>query len=350
MKSPPLETGFNRTPVLIDWLQVYGKNCEFKSPVFEYKNKDYGAKHFEIITQVFYLKEKICEVAHKPRASILKPESVLIKFENSLLYKPELPYVINLLFSSLKFEPQHITRLDLCVDFPTFKNKLKPNKFINKFLQNKILKIGRGTFKLVGTQKRINQYEYLRFGSNISDVSAYLYNKSKELNEVKNKPYIRSLWYWQKSELDSWINTDVWRLEFSIKNHKLNYYYPETGEYIPLNLESVLKYESREFIYKCLMNHYFYFVYNNGKEKKSRMKTVPLLNLENIGEIHIPKAGKESNRMQKIFITMFEEFNNENRFKDRLKDSAADQILKDYVSKYGLSGWHLKRTQSKKNK
>jgi|WetSurMetagenome_2_1015567.scaffolds.fasta_scaffold28773_2 hypothetical protein len=330
----------SRTEILIDWLQLYGHGCNFNTPLFEFKNKPYGTKHFNIITDCYYCHSHIAEIAHQPRSHILHSDSVLIKFTNATLYKPNLKYIVNLLLSSIKFNLLHVTRVDFAVDFPKFANAMDPQKFINKFLHNKLLKIGRGQFKLVGTQKHVNSYEYIRFGSNASDVSAYLYNKSLELNQVHNKPYIRENWVWYKDKQESWQQFDTWRLEFSVKNHKLTFLNHDTGELIPISLESVLSDDTRQFIYSSLLDHYFYFVHNNGTGHKERMRKVSTFDImESPGTIIIPNDGEESGRMHKIFIRMFEEFNNENRRTAKEIANLGEKVLASYMKKYDLKEW-----------
>jgi len=335
-----LNTEFCRTEILIDWLQLYGVNHDFSSQLFEYKHKIYGTKHFNDITEIYYLSEKVAELAYNPRSRILKSNTVILKIDNKTLYANNLEYVLNLIITHLKIDIISITRVDLACDFPKLSNSMNPEKFINKFLQNKILKIGRGHFKVVGTQKKINSYEYLRFGSNTSDVSVYMYNKSKELNEVKNKPYIRDNWKWYKNKQQSWQSYDTWRLEFSLKSTKLSFIYNDTGEVIPVNISTVLNPFTRSFIFSSLLDHYFYFVHNNGKSHKIRMRKCPILNiLETPGIIYKENNSSESGRMQKIFIRMLEEFNCENRKKNKELSELGSEVLEGYLSKYDMKAW-----------
>ncbi len=329
-----------RTEILIDWLQIYGHNVEFTSPIFTFKEKPYGTKHFNQICEIYEHHNKIGEVAFNPRSPILHKKTVILKIENKILYKDDLYYTINKVIAHLKIDIISLTRVDLCCDFPKFMNHQLPNSFIEKFMKNEYLKIGRGQFKVVGTQKKINSYEYLRFGSSTSDVSAYLYNKSKELNNVKNKPYIRENWTWYSDKQKSWQNFDTWRLEFSIKNHNLKFLYPDTGEYVPINIHTILDKNTRQFIFQCLLNHYFEFVVNNGKSRKDRMRKVSTLDiLDSPTQLIIPNEGTESGRMQKIFIRMLEEFNCENRQLSKEFEAAKSTIMERYVEKYDLGGW-----------
>ncbi|MFA5759768.1 MAG: hypothetical protein WC942_10490 [Clostridia bacterium] len=337
---PPFCTLFNRTDILVDWLQIYGHHVEFTSPLFDFRIKPFGTKHFNYVTEVWEGTNKIGEIAHSPRSRILHKDSVIIKLDNKVLYLSNLEYIINKLVSALCFEIRSITRVDFAVDFPTFLNGLHPNNFISKFLQNDILKIGRGTFKVVGCQKKINEYDYLRFGSNTSDVSAYVYNKTKELNQVKNKPYIRENWTWYDNKQDSWQSFDTWRLEFSIKNDKITYLNIDTGELVPLTINTILCLETRRFIFHSLLNHYFYFVHNSGQSRKDRMRKVATLNImDTPGQLLIPNEHTESGRMQKIFIRMLEEFNNENRKLSKEYESAGSLLIEKYIEKYDLKGW-----------
>ena len=100
----------------------------------------------------------------------------------------------------------------------------------------------------------------MRWGSKGSDIGAYAYNKSLELREVKDKPWIRETWEkaglidafneteWAKlsekekqrkieqGDVQALIETPVWRFEISIKAHGKDLLDIKTGELFKLDI------------------------------------------------------------------------------------------------------------------
>jgi hypothetical protein len=142
---------------------------------------------------------------------------ILLKVLNEILYIEDYVKILSMFERHFKLKFNNITRFDICVDFCTFKNGLLPESLIKKYLSEKVVKSGKTKFYCIGSNHDTLKFDYLRFGSKTSVINTYLYNKSLEMSEVKTKPYIMDKW----ADLKGYNNTDVWRLEFSIKTPKM---------------------------------------------------------------------------------------------------------------------------------
>ena len=166
-------------------------------------------------------------------------------------------------------------------------------------MKQKIRKKGRGHFIVSGSQANTSKFHYLRFGSRLSAVSVYLYNKSKEMEDVKFKPYIENVW------MQAGINADkpVWRLEFSMKNEATTFYNEATGEIQKMNWNDVIKEDVQRQIASSLLDKYFCFVRPNGQPRVTRMPKIDLLQIERAEIVRI-KLTPESDitRSDKVFL------------------------------------------------
>lgn len=184
---------------------------------------------------------QICTIFYDPRPTSLKKTMCSIKMGNRILYSGNWAYYLVDIARALGWTINNITRVDLCADFHHFSGHLHPRTFIDRYLatgdydpekpiyyrkgSNKFYTIGRKSVSEFGnTMRATNSSDYLRFGTRSTGVSAYLYNKSAELRDKKDKPYISDIW--AKAGLlqpdpDGTVN-DIYRLELSINAGGLN--------------------------------------------------------------------------------------------------------------------------------
>lgn len=286
--------------ISIDYLKLYcvGGNWEDVEGV-ELKSLNMSSRHFKKISAVFLLGEKFGTLESEPFSSVLASDSSILKIENRQLYNKSLAISIRFLINSTRVVIKSITRLDIAIDFNYFKNKYYPENLITDFMKQKIRKKGRGHFIVSGSQANTSKFHYLRFGSRLSAVSVYLYNKSKEMEDVKFKPYIQNVW------TQAGIDTDkpVWRLEFSMKNEATTFYNEATGEIQKMNWNDVIKEDVQRQIASSLLDKYFCFVRPNGQPRITRMPKIDLLQIERAEIVRI-KLTPESDitRSDKVFL------------------------------------------------
>ena len=177
-------------------------------------------------------------------------------------------------------------------------------------MENKYIKKGHSSFQCMGKQETNHLFHYLKFSKPNSNIQAYLYNKSKELREVKKKNYI--IEHWQKNGLDT--TKDVWRLEFAIHNPKFNITDTKTGEVQQFNPMLLDNENYLKIVTQILINKYWDFRIDNGTTVTSRMKKLKLF--ENITErflISYSSQTPDTTRADRQFLNKLKDLNNECR-------------------------------------
>lgn len=286
--------------VSVDWLSLYCScGMLYQNIEYDFYEQEYHSAHFEKLYFIVDRKtgEKVAEVQRKPFSKILPADAAIIKFENKVLYREDWNWTACEVCRNLGLDIKSISRIDICADFNTFENGYHPRKFINDFLTNKIIKMGRTKFTLQGTTAQVGTYDYIRFGSRTNEICTYLYNKTKELREVHDKPWIREKW--KQAGLD--VTKDVWRLEFSMKTTQLRTVVKQNGYIVRLDLDYISSQNILENIYKSVAQKWFDFRINDGQKKKCRMKHITMLSEETTTLEHIIMCNKVgSNRTDKI--------------------------------------------------
>lgn len=212
-----------------------------------------------------------------PRQKDVDPKCVNIKIANPLLYTSEWYYVLNDFCLNLRIFIKQITRLDLAIDFNYLMNGLHPETFIRKYLQagRTYIRVGSNKWCAMGLKEmsRAN-FDYLRFGSRQSGICVYLYNKTRELQQQKDKPYIRNCWN------QAGLNTDkdVWRLEFSLSSQGIGLKDVKSALFDTIFIDDLTTQESIENLSLIYAKKYFRFKQIvPGIHKKQDLPDIQLL-------------------------------------------------------------------------
>lgn len=329
-----------------DWLQVSVKWVDKSRPRFAsyYTVKKLGivTRHFKCIEEIYIGSKRIATVTSKPCSEILDKELCIVKFDNWLLYDNSFRKKVSEFFSDNGIELISISRIDFCADFNEFDNGMLPEPFIKKYIYRKLLRLGKtphvGHHFAQGKDKHIEKG--LKFGSNLSEVTAYIYNKSLEMAVVKWKPYIYMSWV--KGGLD--VERDVWRVEISVKSGRTLLVNTETGE---VDLFLTLDVIKEEYIYKCfhkLCEKYFSFVWNDGQVRKDRMRKVKLFKYIYSPEVLVAADSVvDADRSRKIFIKKLDEMNAELRGADILMNIYMDEFKTKLIENSKLQSWAIKK-------
>lgn len=294
----------------IDWLQLFGNLVldfsEGKHGIFTAKKEIYQTRHFKELYTILNGREEVATLQARPHSKIIDTGNSVLKISNKYLYQSNLVNFTNELMEALKFKFVSISRIDLNIDFEIFQNGYKVVNFFKDFTSCNIIKHGKNKFKLQGHQSELLQYDYLKFGSPTSNVSSYIYNKSKELREVKNKPYIIDTWKLNGMNND----VDVYRLEFSIKKMAKNAVDEDDGTIIQLNDLAIIERENYTKIVKYFIQKHFKFTKKKDRQKRKELNKCPVIKFfkfdrENIS-LHRVSEKKTSNRMDKVFLKKLE--------------------------------------------
>ena len=342
--------------VSIDWLQIYC-DCSAMQPARDYifDKEEYGTSVYKDMYTIYLYGEEIAILCCNPRSTALKKGSGQLKILNPILYQIGLAYIVYNLLHSCNIIPINISRLDLCADFNHFEGYPDMQDFFQDFLTLKLWKIGAAKykvcankatefdcdyFKLIGLQSSRHTYQYLRFGSKVSKVSAYLYNKTQEFRDVKRKNYIAEAW--KENDIDE--QKEVWRLEFSLKGDGIKFLNTETKMWQAKNLEMVLDPIQRTQVYNALYLKYWKFRYNDGQKRKDRMKDANLLPIESsILEPVVISGSDITDREQKRMISAIERTYDEVRMKRQTRNEMLEASIQELTKFCGLQKWHAEK-------
>ena len=346
--------------VSIDWLSIYC-DCSHmqQGGEFAFNREPYGTSVYADMYTILYGGDEVAILTCNPRSSALKAGTGILKILNPELYKPRLPFLVDKLLTDCGIEFLSISRLDLCADFNHFVAYPDMQDFFQDFLTLKVLKIGAAKykvcanamtsqkqeyFKMIGLQSSLHTYQYLRFGSKVSKVSAYLYNKTQEFRDVKRKNYIAEAWKANGIEEEK----EVWRLEFSLKGDGIKFINQETGECLQKDLDMVLNIERRVQLYNALYLKYWQFRVNDGQQRKDRMKTADLLPITHSILLPVVIQGSDvTDREQKRMITAVERTYDEVRAKRRTRDMELEHSIQQLADFTGLRRWHTEKFGAK---
>lgn len=327
----------------IDYLKLHIHTAiRSKSSNLTTKIQAHTSRHYSKIEDIYLLNRKIATLESKPHSKILHEKSALLKIENKYLYSSALFEYITMLIDYLNAEVINISRLDICADFTHFKNRLEPATLINRYLKEKIFRIGRGKFTVIGSQQDVRSVEYLRFGTKHSAVNTYLYNKSKEMREVRHKAHIAEAW--KQNGLQE--TQDIWRLEHSLKAEALTYFDTSTGEIVKVTLESLKNNQFVANLFESLTEQYFEFRINDGQKNKSRMKKLQLFVNSDLCYKRIKLTNEiDVTKRDKVLMKNIYKFNRRNVTADQETQKASVKLLAHMASNAHLYEFlHKKKT------
>lgn len=342
--------------VSIDWLGIYC-DCSvlYQHPDYMFDKEAYGTQVFKDMYTIYREGEEIAILTCNPRSSALKAGTGLLKILNPILYKPNLADITLTLCHKCNIQVLNISRLDLCADFNHFEGYPDMQNFFQDFLTLKLWKIGAAKykvcankatefdcdyFKMIGLQSSRHTYQYLRFGSKVSKISAYLYNKTQEFRDVKRKNYIAEAW--AINDIDE--KKEVWRLEFSLKGNAIKFIDAMSGEIREKKLEMVFDPIGRTELYNALYLKYWQFRINDGQKRKDRMKHANLLPIESSILTPVVVQGSDiTDREQKRMISAIERTYDEVRYKRRTRDMNIEDSINKLVEFTGLKSWHAEK-------
>lgn len=327
--------------VNLDWLSIYVDASKWRiHSSYGVRKEEYGTSVYKDMYTISRYGGELAVFSCNPRNSTMKSGTGIIKIINSWLYSAGLQRIVENLLRDFNLIPLSVSRVDICADFNSFVDYEDPQDFIRDFLAVKVWKMGKAKYKTIGQQSSKHSYQYLRFGSNTSDVAAYMYNKTQEFRDVKRKNYIEQAW-----EING-INPhkEVWRLEFSLKGNGLKFLNKTSGEFETKTLDMVLDEQLRIQLYNACFLKYWEFRYNDSQVRKDRMKPCNLLSIDS--SIYQPYAitcSDETTRENKRMITAMERTYDEWRFKRQQRDQDMEKNIQKMVDFTHLEAWYAEK-------
>lgn len=324
----------------IDWLSAHVgtplKDIPENMGDYQVEKLSYGTRQFKNLYNIYESNQHLATVVTHPVSQILQHDSAIVKLSNSLLYTENAGNILKALCHRLKFQFRGISRLDIAHDNVMLYGGLKHENLIKGYFNAKYVKTGKTKFKAIGHQDHGIHYDYLRFGSNQSDVAAYIYNKSLEMREVKHKPYITESWI-----RDEWDTiADVWRIEFSIKSHRDAYASDATGILYTMKDLDILCEDGIQTMFYTMLSKHLHFKHNEVGQRQDRMKDVRLVSDAVKNTIRIPPNRlKDSTKTDKIIIRKISELQAELRGLNMDLAIQCNEVLNYIILSRGLHRW-----------
>lgn len=275
--------------IAVDWLEVccYGRDLE--PSFFSWEGKQFSVEQEDretpLFKSFFVVKRNGLEwaqIRQNPKGGIMKKGLTLIKLANRTLYHEKyVPFLMHMI-QALGLYYKGLTRLDIAYDCNEFYCGRKPSRFVKNFVTKRVDEEG-GMYvpkmkeydfhlkKDIHTNGMIN---YLAIGAKGSKKRGYIYDKTLELQEVKDKPWIREMW--EQNGLISNEKTHVWRSEISIKAQGSDLLNLETGQLFALHPNYLATYENIKKIFHFYAAKVFDFRINHGEKNRRNFSRVCL--------------------------------------------------------------------------
>ena len=327
--------------------------------IYDVKRQAFRTSLADSVYYVHYQNAKIAEVlADVTPGMNIDVNTIFVRFDNRFLYGANLYDRVKAFLDDNGLEFHNWTRFDVCCDFHNFKfNDTRPEVFIRRYTQGeyRLLNKRRGAKRkgcvwFEDGEKGID-FQTLRLGSKYSAVNTKLYNKSKELSDEHDKPYIRESWALnglltqddidqERKQKDG--KQDVWRLEFSINDFKTIAVEHDEIKFAMNTLE-ILKDENVAQLWNLLREHYFVFYRANDRDKNvSRKAKLELFDYVDTGmKLREVLQKEDTTRAHKIFIKKLLDTQAKIRANNDLKAVtwASDYIASWLVYQHDLKEW-----------
>lgn len=295
--------------ISVDWLQVF---CTGHRPPIEIPSGDFDGKPFWLrlrsygsslwckIADVVWNDWEVAEICWCPRSSAIRSDAFSVRLTNRVLYSQKFMSLLAEIIGHYELTYQGITRIDVCYDCNLLKDERKVPWLIREYLfaqpsqEGHIIRKGSNRFEVFGkrAQDGATEYTAIRFGSKNSNIGAYAYNKSLELLEVKDKPWIREVWekngLVHETRYDEWaalkefernrhinsgsstsfVHTPVWRFEISIKSEGRDLLSVVDGDLQKLGLDFLTSYEKIKSIFFMYAEKVFNFSMSTGQKRR----------------------------------------------------------------------------------
>lgn len=212
-----------------DWIEVYClERGEPHTPEYfairgfrgDIKVREYGTPQYRQMFTIYNRNFPLIEIRRDPysvksKGGIFDEHACHLRLSNRSCYLPDPIGFLKEFMRKYDFTYQNTTRLDICLDFQHFDNGDNPANFLRDYFANKYTKVHQPRFHAYGADKHdIKTWNSVKWGAPTSSISTKIYNKSQELEQVSDKPYIRQ--QWQAAGMNEF--DDVWRCEFSMKS------------------------------------------------------------------------------------------------------------------------------------
>lgn len=279
--------------VNIDWLEVY---CQeplgqprdadfFLSLGLNVKIRDYGTPNYKQMFTIMddgqpYIEIRRDPISLKRYGGIFEDGACHIRLANRTCYYRNSVATLAEFILAHQFIYHSISRIDICLDFQVFDSGILPADFVSCFMRGEFQKINQCNISSHGKDGwQMREWNSLKWGAPTSSVTTKLYDKTLELEQQKNKEYIRQCW-----EACSFLpNQHTWRVEFSIKPSSQFIVSDKEKEVIAITLDTISSKHKQWFQFCVFCQKYFHFkkreyTRSGAIKPKNRCQDVELFN------------------------------------------------------------------------
>lgn len=288
----------------IDWLTInyivehspLNEGLEVHIGNLKFIPQNYSTRQFRHVYLVYHKfeQDEIATIVCNPLSKILDCRLHQLKLSNWVLYQENRQNYLQWIKEAINGKFLSISRVDLCIDIVGFDFY----GFIKKYHDNKIRE--KKPKDVTEHYKKYNTesiYTGISWGSKLSDWTAKIYDKIREIQEQSGKLYI--LDYFKANDIDT-EKDKVWRYEFSITSLKDKYRLEDeyTIDEIQLNDENVFDYYVQQYILRYYLKLHA-FAENTGKVRFVDEKPYKILNL--LSQEIPPKRVRSSRQKKKDY-------------------------------------------------
>lgn len=371
-----------------DWLQLYlHKTSDFNPCVenlfgYHFQDVGHGSKVFKNIYNVIEpTGELLGNISLNPYSSKIPVSAVIFKAENNVLYSNDYIERIFSFIAACGLRYRGITRIDIAYDSNELYGGLKHETLVKKYRANEYLKIGaneyfmhckagyhlsidkRGKKSITnkdpkqkekgkeGSSERVENVQHfeehktnsITWGSRSSDIQVQLYDKSKELREVKMKHYIVDSW--KQAGLDT--ERPVYRIEIRIVNEGKHIKNLKTGERFTLSMNDLITQEMLEQLFHDYARKVFRFFHRRDIKKIQQMKEVKIFSLTNQTIIRPMRQTrkKDYTRMHKVMINWLDKNIAENARQDNCITRELEKVKEYFLTAHGMEKWNKEKEE-----
>lgn len=288
----------------IDWLEVFcsesGNNFPHDADYYRrcgyiVREREYGTRQYnQMFTILDNHDESFIEIRRSPVASgsmktkgIFSPYSCHIRLSNRYCYADNAVSLFSEFLMKHEYTVERLFRIDICMDFEKFDEGDDPNDVMKRYMKGVYTKINQGSIAAHGADRwESRQWQSLSWGAPKSMVSTKFYNKTLELKQAKDKPYIRYAWFVSGlvDDFNALTKVDangknysptIWRVEFSLRSPARGWIKIEDNnkkhtevETVPHDLATYATKHNQMMAFAMLAHRYFHFkIYEEGKRK-----------------------------------------------------------------------------------
>lgn len=312
--------------ISVDWLQTYCLGNEIvvgkylkDDFVFDVQLQEAETAQFKRLYSVKMQGLEIATIQQEPRTKVINNKATLVKLSNRVLYSQRYVSILYALQAVLKLTYKGITRLDICYDCNAFHGGRSIPRFIKNYVQlpmgekGSLYRRGSDKFAAYGSKSRTSDSKItsIRYGSEKSRIGSYMYDKTLELKEVKDKPWIREMW--KENGLVSDEKTHVWRSEISIKCEGMDILNMDSGQLFKLSPCYLEHYKAIDKLFHIYAGKVFDFRICNGQINKKNFDKLQLFecDVDITSKPYYVSKSADTGRMERICYNKLQKLSRE---------------------------------------